>query len=433
MDKNSGRFHVSLPIISKNYYDEKSEAAKFKGKLHWVSNQHGVIYDWKIEFDDIHLDQYTTLSWFKKIGYLDGGDNCFANREKLFSQLNLELIPRPNKKNKQEKLNAKQKEIVNRFFDTWNNYYNNTQIHKIITLKKNEIKKVNDFFNKRDKPPKEKKKGYNSTLNNIVAILKGSNPSGKVQKPNSAEMIIDPKEGIKYKNFVILIDDLVMKKKNYYTNYKATSKSISFNKFCELDENGNLKLLFEESQESRNQDQYDIYLKGIKKYYDDYKDTIINVDREVNKYRSRYYKAVKKQLEQYKKDHNGDLPFKIHKRKKIMYCHIEEVHYLKDLVINYARTRQDNLYKKYLERIADPNNCIPLPYDIHREFDDYIFTYNINGEACPLNKDGWQQLLEYYPHMQQYKQIPKDFLTKERIAYIKRRMEYINNFHLQSH
>ena len=397
MDKNSGRFHVSLPIISKslaNWEKKTSRSAKFKGKLEWVSNKHGVIYDWKIKLDYIELDLYTTLAWFT--------NNCnpFNIRKKLFKELEMKQCPRPSKTS-----------------------------NKLVILNKNQIKIVNDFFNNRQK--------YTSTIKNIVAILKGNNPGGEVKNPSSAEMIIDSIKNLKYKNFVILIDDLVMKKRdvyneNYdpydvYEEYYQFSDPISFEEFCQL--NPHLEIVFNWFQTSMTQEKYKRYLQGIKEFYKKYNSAIDIITKKCNLARSKYSNNVDKLLEIIE-NYNGHLPFGI-PRDKLQKCHIEDVHHLKDLAI-YAY-RENKSYKEYIERIADPNNFIPLPEDIHRKFDKNYFTYDTNGHAYPIKIPEGEKFLNEYKDMQQYKQIPKDFLTKERIAYIKRRMEYINNFHLQSH
>ena len=351
------RHRVTIPFIRKQF--NKTKSAKYKGDLEFISNKHGVIYDWKINFKEIHVDIFTTKSWFFK------KSSKFQIREKLFNELCLKQLQRPLKNS-----------------------------NKIIKLDDFQVKIVNNFFNNRNK--------YNSTIKNIVGILKGNNPGGEAKKPSSAELIID--WDLNTKNFIILIDDLIMKEKLKFDVAIFGSKEMKLEKFIELNET--LESAFDFMQQEKDENDFKEYLSNIKEYYKKYNENVKKVEKIIKSERSKYSTNIDKTI--------NNFPFQFKNKSQFQKCHIYQIHQIREQMI--YQLHECKPIKKYIKMISDPQNFLPLTEEVHRKFDANDFTYKLDGTIWPLNKPGH----EFIKHEldEKYKKIDDFFLSKQRKKYL---------------
>lgn len=360
------RYKVTIPFTRKQF--DKTKSAKYKGDLEFISNKHGVIFDWKINFKEIYIDLFTTKSWFIK-KYPQ-----FKIREKIFKELNLKQEVRPTNSS-----------------------------NKILKLNNFQVQKINQFFNNRKK--------YHSTIKTIVGILKGNNPGGEAKKPSSAELIIDSSSNIK--NFIILIDDLIMKEKlNEMTQFKLASigaKEIKLKDFIKLNEE--LKNAFNFMQQEKNENDFKTYLENIKEYYKKYNDNIKQVERIVKKERSKYSKNIDKNI--------NNFPFQFKNKSQFQKCHIYEINKIKEQMI--YKLHENKSIEKYKLMISDPQNFLPLTEEIHRKFDANYFTYKLDGTIWPIHEEGFLFVKEELDN--KYKKIDSFFLNKDRKKYLEFRNE----------
>ncbi|NQZ65653.1 MAG: hypothetical protein HRT99_00360 [Mycoplasmatales bacterium] len=358
---------IRMPIIRSNFLTTK--AAKFKGEIEFISNKYGVIYNWKIKFTNLQIDQYTTESWFKS------KNKNFKRREELFNKLKIKQIVRP------------KKGIRN----------------KIIILNEMQMRIVEEYFNDRNQ--------YNSTLKNILPVLKGNNPGGEAKKPNSAEMVINNlfNNG---KNFVILFDDLTAKYKIDFDVLVISSEEKSFEDYLKL--NKNLESAFVFMQKNKNQDSWIHYLSNIKRYFNKYNSDLRKAHSIANKSRNKFSKNI---------NNISKFPFGYKSSDQFQKCHIYEFHDLRDKIIEALRSNKST--KKYELMIEDEDNFIPLPESIHRKFDANYFTYNQDGIIQPICFKGEKFINNYVE--EKFKKIPKDFLNQKRKKYIEMRNLNIAN------
>ena len=359
-------YKLKLPIIRKNY--NKTKSARFKGQLEVVSNEYGIIYDWKITFTSIDIDLYTTERWF------NDEPTIFKYRTELFNLLDLKQEVRPSKSE-----------------------------NKIVSLIEEEIRKVNDYFNN----------NYKSTLKNIVGILKGNNPGGEAKKPKSAEMIINL-EGVN--NFVILFDDLMTGTRLGFEERSINAKKIDLIGFVNL--TNELLDAFNFMQKPKENINFKIYLDSIKKYVKKYKGDYRQAEIIAEQARGRYNTKVEKAI----RNNEIHLPFGFKSSAEFQKAHILDFWVLKDKLVNAYFKGED--YKEIEKQIEDPNNFIPLPEKIHRAFDKDQLTYNLSGNIIAIDEQGYNFITMSVE--EQFKKIPEWYLTPERKEYLSERNERIN-------
>lgn len=359
-------FKVEIPITRKNYL--KTNSAKFKGNLHIVCNKDGIVYDWKICLKEVFVDLNTTRSWFAS------KTKNFQRRENLFKELEL----------KQEERKS-------------------SESHNLVKLNSKQLKKLNDFLNDRNK--------YDSTIKNIVALLKGNNPSGEAKNPQSAELIIDDDSA--FQNFVILLDDLMMKVKTDFSSVALGAEKISYETFAGL--NDELHGAFKYMQNKKNLNSWVTYLDGIKKYYAKYNKKIILANNKANRARSQFSKNIDLNIHKF--------PFMLRSSNQFEKCHIVEFRHLRDQIIELSG-KENNDIDKYLNKIKDFENFLPLPNEIHRKFDANYFTYTLDGHIWPLKYEGKKFIDEYVT--KRFWKIQSFFLTKKRKEYLNERNSMIH-------
>lgn len=358
------RYLVSVDIIRKGY--DATVSARFKGRLDFISNEHGVIFDWNVKFKSIYLDLHFTPSWGKTQPLL------FRFREALLKELGLKQSPRPNENS-----------------------------NDLLELSEKQVEIANAFFNNREK--------YNSTLKMIVGVIKGNNPRGEAKKPESAEMVIDSQ--ILPPNFVILFDDLCSNYKDNFVSYAIFAEEKTMLEYVKL--NPVVDKAFQFMQKSKSKNEFSIYLTGIQEYFKRYNEYITQAEKEAMKARNEFNKQIDKVIDKF--------PFGLESKDQFQKAHIYEYHLLRDEIVEALRENRE--YKKFLDAIKDPNNFLPLPEEIHRRFDNEDFTYTTDGKIWPLTEKGKDYINKYMES--KFKEIPQWFL-KDRIKYIEKRNENIN-------
>ncbi|UVT33009.1 hypothetical protein V2P29_00190 [Mesomycoplasma hyorhinis] len=152
---NKNIYWDEINIVSNNFKKEDKFAAKFKGKIKFIYDYSSlVIHYFHYELEMCEIDILTTQSWFKSM------NTNFKKREKVFSLLGLQQKPRASKID-----------------------------HHLVNLSQDQLKKLNHFL----------KYDYESTIKNIIALTRGSNPSGELMSPNNAPIILE-KEDVYFKN-----------------------------------------------------------------------------------------------------------------------------------------------------------------------------------------------------------------------------------------
>lgn len=348
---------VEIPIIKSNF--SKTKSARFKGTLEIVSNQDGIIYDWNIFFTEVYIDAATTPSWFNK------KTTTFKRRAQLFALLGIVQIPRRDR------------------------YHN-----EIIKLNNEQINILNKYLNNREQ--------YNSTLKNIIGILKGNNPGGEAAKPKSAEMVIDADES--YKNFVILLDDLTVSNKGNFSLYKIGAKKITLQDYVLLNEN--IESSFNYMQQNKGNIDFSIYLQSIKVYVAKYRRDINSIEQIISKARSKYMSNVDK-------IDPSDYAFDV-KKGEFQRAHIVPVWFIKDKILECIQSGRK--YLEFIEMIYDRDNFLPLPWPIHSKYDSGELTYDENGEINLITIGALS--VKEYEYFDRYKKIKGSWMNEQRKQYL---------------
>ena len=274
--------------------------------------------------------------------------------------------------------------------------------NNVVTLNDSQIEIVNNFINDRTK--------YKSTIKNVVQLLKGNNPGGEFSKYKSAEMVVDTTSSDK--NFVILIDKLIMKKGIEFSAVRMGAKEIPYKDFFSL--NDSIKEAYSFMQKDKDQSLFAPYIEGINNYYKEFNVVISDADRVAKRARAKYTVNIDNNKEQ--------LPFGFVDKGQYQKCHIYEFHDLRDEIIKALKEKKS--YEKYTDMIKDPENFIPLPNEVHRKFDGNYFTYKMNGKMWAINEEGNDYINKFIDD--KFKTIPEFFLTDKRKQYLELRNQNID-------
>ncbi|UUD35276.1 HNH endonuclease [Mycoplasmopsis caviae] len=390
----------SFDFKSKNYYDEKSNSAKFKGNIDLlIDDSSDCVLYFQVKFSELWIDLCTTESWFKN------KNSNFKLRENLFNFINEKL-----------KLNLKQ---INR-----KDYFIGNQVRNMTyKLNQNECKIVNEWF----------EKNYNSTLKNIVSILKGNNVGGSFLHPSSAELIWDSDESLKESeyyslNLIMFLDAITFKNQrqnkfdilnfknehakpiiNWIKKIKTDNKNGLFEYFNFLKQNENTDKSNDKNFRNWIQDIYNKNSHSAKVNY--------WIRELINKERSKVSTININVFEKYQNSENAHI-YPVSKIK------IELESELKKLKNYSTLIRNDILVKarKFgsLKMINDENNLLNLCPNIHTIFDKNMFYYDEKGQIvinniALIHSNDLKMIKEYYS------KIPEKYMNKERKKYIKLR------------
>ena len=379
------------------YFERKNfnttSAAKFKGKILFWSNEYGIIVRWEYLFTCIDLDTLTTKSAF-----IDKR-KWFKSREELFNLLEIN----------EQKIR------------------DNRNDHKFIKLSIEQIGIFNNYINNK----------YNSTLKNIIGIIKGSNPNGEIEKPENAEMILSKEEELIGLNFVVIFDDLKLKTKLNDEDEKELKNYCSDLSLKEyLNKNKYVKQLFDKLQSNNDFKDKESYFTRIREYTKQYSNVHSDVDKWVEKERGKFRKNVTNMIDK----NPGMIAFLREEVSKTTFdkAHIFPVFIYKKEIIkiklknNFKQNMKDQDIDEILGKISDNNNFLPLSPTIHKLFDNPIHTPDISfchkTGKCIFAKSDKIKDKDKTEIENHYKEINHNFLTKERASYLKNRNDHFKNF-----
>lgn len=373
-------------ILSKSY-GTKSKAFKAKGKIRFIYDNTGLIFDYQVIFNYLEIDILTTDSWFNK------PSANFLRRKILFEKLNLSAqIPR--KKYQKEK------------------GYNN----KLIKLNKQKLKTLNQYL----------QNDYDSTLKNITALLKSNNPGGELLNSESAELVILNNDNQK-ENFAIMFSEIQQKGKKFISE----SDKVSFRKL--IYDNEHLKINYFEEVKQEIKDLFNLFngsqnkfiLKSARKNLNQWSENKLNIAEKIEKIisdsRKKYVNNIGTKLVFENVEHGYER------------AHIYPVAAIKkEMIAHYKNKKHLNKLQKMIE---DPENYLNLPDALHKNFDNNFFTYKNNGNSFIINwenkKYKFEDVINKDESLKIYwkkcKSISSNFLTPNRKLYINKRNELIES------
>lgn len=363
-----------------------AKAASYNGTLYLKNTDKSIIIDYYIIFKEVEIDLKTTPSWFQK------KTNSFRLREELFSYLGL---PKQQIRNEQTE-------------------------HNLRKLDKKELEKFNEFINSKAR--------YKTTIKNLVGVIKGSNPSGEIKKPEASQIIIDSEDS-KYRNFVLLVDVLIERnnikdgaKDEYLAKILNNIEAWKSFKKRDINEFFNnislLRTIMNSLQESQNEEQKQEIYNEISSYIENNSWKRKWIDKKISQKRREYTKNVKEK----------DM---FYGTKKINYeerCHILNVSWIKEMIQNEAAElstvedcKRNRKIKELLEDISNEHNYLNLPATEHTWFDTYIFTYSKDGKITLLKRG-----ISIEDINTKYREIDPNKLTDKTKQYIEQRNKYLD-------
>lgn len=331
--ENKQFYYSSLEIMSNNSLDisnkSKSDSV-FHGYLIIYYDVLGIIYHYEFQFDSIVIDTFTTASW------LVSKNKSYQLREKLFKQIGIgPQKPRP-KNNLSNKMN-------------------------FVQLNKQQIKQTNNFIN-----------SNSITFNNVVALFRGSNPSGQIKNKKSGQLLW--KQDDKFYNFTIFfqhlfigsipLDKTIVVRNAIFANFLTIIPKQIKEMFLNFDIS-QLKEI-KDTLFSYNQTQNEIELL---------------VDKDIQRERQKYTKTIEKNnvsVFKWRKDETEKAH--IYSVKSIR----QQMEKCKHLMMNEVKQEQKSKYQseynKYKSYISNVDNYLNLTRQLHYFFDSNFFSYNKNGE-----------------------------------------------------
>lgn len=379
-----------MSFTTKSNESKKSKSTYASGYIDIVtdfSTDIPYISSWYIYFNELAIDLYTTPSWF-----ITKPKN-FKRREEMFKTIQKTQLKRKSR--------------------------NSNNLYKLSFA---EITWVNDWFNK----------NYDSSIKNIMSILKGNNTGGTFKNEKHAEMFItnlNPKNN-KYKNNLIMFLDLIIMtdyiyRNEFYEKQNYENRIQDINLFIDKISNSD-------------------YIEVLNLTIDDQS---MSLDKRKNEYAAKSkvleytiknrIKCLSKALNTIEKERSKVSKLNVNVFEKLNFYTYENAHILDVSKIkanissiikqaNFSSNKKD--IKKAIENnvdyifniksVADKNNLLNLPVQAHRWFDDNYFTYNEQGECCSLKKDFDPK---EHKELKNSLTIKKDEHFKDRIKYIKLR------------
>ena len=349
-------FITKIPVIRRDF--EKTKSAKFKADIEIVSNDEGIIYAWNIIFSECWIDVESTPAWFNK------KTSLFKKREELFKAIKLKQVKRPSRTH-----------------------------HALVSLNEDNLKQLNQYINK----------NYDSTIKNVVGLLKGSNPKGEAGDPTSAEIVVN--DGTN-SNFVILIDDLMPIRNKSFKPYAIGATVKPFMDY--VNTNDDISMAYELMQEPKSIEEYRIYLSSIKAVVAKGRRDIQAIKTTLSNYRNVFSKNIDKYVKKF--------PFGFVDSSDFQKAHIEESHTVEGDIIDLSKNmNHKEACERHKKTLTDPNNFIPLTNEVHRKFDSYDITYNSEGAMVGLTEKGKEMMKR--GSFAKYLVIDEWFMNKRRIEY----------------
>lgn len=407
--ENKQFYWSSIEIISSNFFDifnKNKTDSIFRGHLKIYYDVLGIIYHYEFKFDFIVIDTFTTASW------LESKNKNFQLREQLFKKINIE----PQKPRPKKELNYLDK----------NNF---------VQLNEEQIRKTNEFIN-----------SHNITFNNVVALFRGSNPSGQIKNKKSGQLLW--KKDNKLYNFTIFFQNL-------FIGLIAFDKKIVINNAT----HGDFLTIIPEQIKTMFLN-FDVNkLKEIKSILFSYSQTQNEieflVEKDIQKERQKYAKNIEKHnvsVFKWRKDETEKAH--IYSVKLIR----QQMEKCKHLIMNEAHNEDQkkkyqsdyNMYKSYISNV---DNYLNLTRQLHYFFDSNFFSYNKNGEIIfsleeytyelnntnvdsKITKTKKDRMLDFFNENNHefsiFSQIQKMFLKEERKKFLELKNNEILEFKNQT-
>lgn len=387
----------NFKIIEMNAFT-KNEKTKLKYYL--LVDQDNFIHDFKIEFELLEINTFTTKSH----------KNHDTNKIKLRIKIIESYLLLKHKFKDEDNF---KKRIA----------YSNISKDKIEELNK---KIWNDDMRQ-------------ITFQDVEYLLTGSNPSGqgngKGYLNTSFENDVVPFGFfLQVLNIKKQIDKQYGKSKNQYEvlwkefwHNQKQDKKISFDKWLNENEilrkylksfkysSSNWKNLFDKFKKELNENKqkwFDLNSKIIKlrknqkeafkKFFES--NSLKNDNKTINQFAYEYFWSI---------NHNKS-------SSRFQYAHIKPVKYIRE---QYKQTQND----KILDEINDINNFLPLPSDIHELYDKFYFYWEKNGKIQNLKEISKDDL----KRMQKFSQINKNIL-ETRKKYLDDYLKYLKSHEIKN-
>ncbi|MDR2829246.1 MAG: HNH endonuclease [Mycoplasmataceae bacterium] len=317
----------------------------------------GIVYDWKMNFTSLSIDIMTTHSWI-----LTNNRN-YTRRQTIFNMLELPpQISRPTlRMNRYILLDQEQ-------LNTFNNWINNYQ--------------------------------YDSTMKNIISIIKGNNPRGAASSPQNEEIrFFDENNNLISLLLFIKNFSLEDTKRGIATNlrmqenldqvwnrlYEANQIYLDLNEwFLEIPNHADRRRLIGILQEINTPGTYAEYralCRRIEIYLERVGTAMLHIIDEANRERARYVANIH---ERYPNADAAMSVFGTEPEGAYESAHIVPFSYLRsELIRNRGNVR---VYNEIMTKISDPNNFLPLSRNVHGDYDltrrgvlSCKFFWNIGG------------------------------------------------------
>ncbi len=394
-----------LHFATRSFINEKSNSAKAKGYIDlyvYILDEIMYVTYWKINFEYLSIDQFTTPTWFT--------NNCsnFRLRNSLFSKLNLKQVPRPNQ-----------------------------SANLLYELNESELSIVNSWFNS---------DAYKSTLKNIISIIKGNNAGGSFANPKAAEMIctnLSESNAIYKENLIMFLDNIAFKNSSINDvnelnvdiyDSKISKSKTDINLFIHLVKNNqkfrSYALLLDLTANSDSL-QHDRKVHFEKR--SNYIKSLINETATKSRamslvnsiIKSRRAKASKMSINVFEKDcytyenaHIYDVQAIKQRLSKIIANSFNDINKTAEMIIKSKQCQNA------LDSINDENNLINLPKQVHDWFDKNKFTYDQDGNIFLLDNE--LKINELY-EFDKCTKIPNIYLNEKRKEYIALRNQFRKN------
>ncbi|CBH40661.1 MAG4270 family putative restriction endonuclease [Mycoplasmopsis agalactiae] len=394
-----------LNFATRSLNNKKSNSAKAKGYIDlYIDTFDEIMYlaYWKINFDYLIIDQYTTRSWF------ECQNSNFKSRNSLFNKLNISQHPRPSRSaNLLYELNPQELEITNSWFNS---------------------------------------KAYKSTLKNIISIIKGNNAGGSFSSPKAAEIIctnLNNDNEVYKENLIMFLDNIDFKNsfitdvnESNIENYDLTwaQEPININALIGLIKTNSKYKPYEmlldltsnlEKEASTRKENFNMQKEFINQLIKETSTTgraMLLANQDITRKRA---SASRMNINVFEEDYYTYENAHIYDVKAIKNRLSELIS--KNFQKHKTSARQiinSNECQSVLNLVNDENNLINLPKQVHDWFDDNRFTYDQNGILVLLDDT---LKVDEYNEFKKCTKIPFSFLNNRRKEFINLRNIFRKN------
>ncbi|MEA4333653.1 MAG4270 family putative restriction endonuclease [Mycoplasma sp. 1232] len=381
-----------------NVFSKENSKNHFNAKIYCFFDSNGLLIYWYIKFlAGTSLDLKTTTRWFKD------KTTTFKCREKLFSLIGSSLKQEP-RENKNDK--------------------------NILFLNNQELAALNYYVNF----------DYKGTFNNLIGVLKGNNPTGSYEKPNSSE-VKSSYENLKnnplmyldiikdnwyynsFKNFIANEDDfnnllssLKKENENDFINYFKNSGNNSFLPIQDLIHTIEYENKTKGLNDDETREEFRNKIQRVKKSLETLFKIQNEIENQISRTRSKVQKIPTESIQSFNLEENTI----------IERAHIYPVYKIRERIRNEIEKwfskniidLRDKFKRDALMMISDVNNLLNLSPDIHKIYDKQNLIYwDTSGKLCFIRKDkisndsqeklskSFNQIRNLTPEMKKYLQM----------------------------